>query len=81
MVEYGLERKVSEHSSLAVSMTVGVPTGVMLKIKYAFVLYYQHHQLQPDIFTELDYLEATKCIISPFTCVTKSCLAPYSMEQ
>lgn len=34
MVEYGLERKVSEHSSLAVSMTVGVPTGVMLKIKY-----------------------------------------------
>nr|CAG4650833.1 EOG090X03AJ [Simocephalus serrulatus]SVE94140.1 EOG090X03AJ [Simocephalus serrulatus] len=33
MVEYGLERKVSEHSSLAVSMTVGVPTGVMLKIK------------------------------------------------
>lgn len=34
MVEYGLERKVSEHSSLAVSMSVGVPTGVMLKIKY-----------------------------------------------
>lgn len=33
MVEYGVERKVSEHSSLAMSMTVGVPTGVMLKIK------------------------------------------------
>nr|CAG4650026.1 EOG090X03AJ [Sida crystallina] len=33
MVEYGLERKISEHSSLGVTMSVGVPTGVMLKIK------------------------------------------------
>nr|CAG4647760.1 EOG090X03AJ [Moina brachiata]SVE92914.1 EOG090X03AJ [Moina brachiata] len=33
IVEYGLERKVSEHSSLALAMSVGVPTGVMLKIK------------------------------------------------
>ena len=33
IVEYGMERKISEHSSLAVAMSVGVPTGVMLKIK------------------------------------------------
>lgn len=33
MVEYGLERKVSGHSTLAVAMSVGVPTGVTLKIK------------------------------------------------
>ena len=39
MIEYGLERKVSEHSSLAVSMTVGVPTGVMLKIKYYYTTF------------------------------------------
>nr|CAG4648550.1 EOG090X03AJ [Polyphemus pediculus] len=33
LVEYGLERKVSKHSSMAVSMSIGVPTGVLLKIK------------------------------------------------
>nr|CAG4637676.1 EOG090X03AJ [Chydorus sphaericus] len=33
VVEYGLERKVSEHSSLAVAMSIGVPTGITLKIK------------------------------------------------
>nr|CAG4641554.1 EOG090X03AJ [Eurycercus lamellatus] len=33
IVHYGLERKVSEHSSLAVAMSIGVPTGVVLKIK------------------------------------------------
>lgn len=33
IVEYGLQRKVSEHSALAVAMSIGVPTGVYLKIK------------------------------------------------
>nr|SVE70323.1 EOG090X03AJ [Daphnia similis]SVE70947.1 EOG090X03AJ [Daphnia similis]SVE72210.1 EOG090X03AJ [Daphnia similis] len=57
MVEYGLERKVSEHSSLAVSMTVGVPTGVMLKIKlsrgnqiYNFPIHLCHEVLPSPIF-------------------------------
>jgi len=33
IVEYGLQRKISEHSALAVAMSIGVPTGVYLKIK------------------------------------------------
>lgn len=32
-VEYGAEKKVSEHSSLSATVRVGVPSGVMLKIK------------------------------------------------
>nr|CAG4644654.1 EOG090X03AJ [Leptodora kindtii] len=57
MVEYGLERKVSEHSSLAVSMSVGVPTGVMLKIKllrgnqaYSFPIHLCDQVLPSPIF-------------------------------
>lgn len=33
MIEYGLQRKISEHSALAVALSIGVPTGVYLKIK------------------------------------------------
>lgn len=32
-LEYGVEKKVSQHSSLSASVSVGVPTGVTLKIK------------------------------------------------
>uniref|UniRef100_A0A6M2DIU2 Putative molecular chaperone dnaj superfamily n=1 Tax=Xenopsylla cheopis TaxID=163159 RepID=A0A6M2DIU2_XENCH len=33
LFEYGAEKKVSQHSSLSATMSVGVPTGVTLKIK------------------------------------------------
>lgn len=34
MVEYGAERKISRHSVLSATVSVGVPQGVTLKIKY-----------------------------------------------
>ncbi|KAL7648908.1 UNVERIFIED_CONTAM: hypothetical protein RMT77_000842 [Armadillidium vulgare] len=33
ILEYGAERKVSRHSSLGATMSIGVPTGVILKIR------------------------------------------------
>jgi DnaJ family protein C protein 11 len=33
VVEYGAEKKVSQHSWLAASVAVGIPSGVTLKIK------------------------------------------------
>jgi DnaJ family protein C protein 11 len=33
VMEYGAEKKVSQHSWLAASVAVGVPSGVTLKIK------------------------------------------------
>lgn len=33
MVEYGAEKRISQHSSLSGAVSVGMPTGVMLKIK------------------------------------------------
>jgi DnaJ family protein C protein 11 len=33
IVEYGAEKKVSQHSWLAASVAVGIPSGVTLKIK------------------------------------------------
>ncbi|XP_012264021.2 dnaJ homolog subfamily C member 11 [Athalia rosae] len=32
-LEYGAEKKISQHSSLSAAVSVGVPTGVMLKIR------------------------------------------------
>lgn len=34
VVEYGAERKISRHSVLSATVSVGVPQGVTLKIKY-----------------------------------------------
>lgn len=33
IAEYGAEKKVSHHSSVSAAVMVGVPTGVMLKLK------------------------------------------------
>ena len=35
VVEYGAERKISRHSVLSATVSVGVPQGVTLKIKYS----------------------------------------------
>lgn len=34
VVEYGAERKISRHSVLSATVSVGVPQGVTLKLKY-----------------------------------------------
>ena len=31
--EYGCERQISDHSRLAATMSIGVPVGVILKVK------------------------------------------------
>ncbi|GBP93246.1 DnaJ homolog subfamily C member 11, partial [Eumeta japonica] len=36
IVEYGVEKKVSQQSSISASVMVGIPTGVMLKLKWAY---------------------------------------------
>ena len=33
MVEYGCEKQISEHSRLAATMWIGLPFGVLLKVK------------------------------------------------
>ena len=33
LVDYGIERKISAQSFIAATMTVGIPTGVLLKIR------------------------------------------------
>ena len=33
-MEYGAERKISRHSVLGAAVSVGVPQGVSLKVKY-----------------------------------------------
>lgn len=38
MAEYGAEKKVTKYSSVFASVTVGIPTGVTLKIKLANTL-------------------------------------------
>nr|CAD7411147.1 unnamed protein product [Timema cristinae] len=37
ILEYGAEKKVSQHTSIAASVVVGIPTGVTLKIKYVTI--------------------------------------------
>lgn len=34
MAEYGAEKKVSKYSSVVASVSVGQPTGVIMKVKY-----------------------------------------------
>lgn len=36
MAEYGAEKKVSKYSSVVASVSVGQPTGVIMKVKYVF---------------------------------------------
>lgn len=40
VVEYGAETKISRHSILGASVSVGVPQGVSLKIKYEADFYF-----------------------------------------
>ncbi|XP_046439736.1 dnaJ homolog subfamily C member 11-like [Daphnia pulex] len=82
MLEYGLQRKVSQHSSLAVSMTVGVPTGVRLKIKllrgnqiYAFPIHLCHEVLPSPIF----YGTVTPMIA--WIIVRRLVVEPYMQQQ
>lgn len=38
VMECSAEKKVSEQSSLSAAVSIGIPTGVTLKIKYVYFL-------------------------------------------
>ena len=62
MIEYGLQRKISEHSALAVALSIGVPTGVYLKIKY----FIRHHSSIFVILIKMIMFELTVKILCPW---------------
>ncbi|KAM8866843.1 dnaJ homolog subfamily C member 11-like [Synchiropus picturatus] len=79
VVEYGAERKISRHSVLSATVSVGVPQGVTLKIKlarasqtYLFPVHLTDHVLPSAVFYAtvgplLIYLAVHKLIIIPYT--------------
>lgn len=46
MAEYGAEKKVTKYSSVFASVTVGIPSGVTLKIKYISIIYIFIYKLE-----------------------------------
>ncbi|XP_075870607.1 dnaJ homolog subfamily C member 11-like [Nelusetta ayraudi] len=79
VVEYGAERKISRHSVLSATVSVGVPQGVTLKIKlarasqtYLFPIHLTDQLLPSAVFYAtagplLIYLAVHKLVIVPFT--------------
>ncbi|XP_061731368.1 dnaJ homolog subfamily C member 11-like [Nerophis ophidion] len=79
VVEYGAERKISRHSVLSASVSVGVPQGVTLKIKlarasqtYLFPLHLTDQLLPSAVFYAtaaplLVYMAVHKLLIIPYT--------------
>ncbi|RWS03640.1 hypothetical protein B4U79_03526 [Dinothrombium tinctorium] len=77
-LEYGCETKVSEHSIVGASMTIGVPKGVTLKLKlnranqtYLFSLLLADEIIPEAIFYGtvipfLTYYCVKKCILDPY---------------
>lgn len=46
-MEYGAERKISRHSVLGAAVSVGVPQGVSLKVKYVELVLLARDYLVP----------------------------------
>lgn len=79
VVEYGAERKISRHSVLSATVSVGVPQGVTLKIRlsrasqtYLFPVHLTDQLLPSVVFYAtvgpvLIYLAVHKLIIIPYT--------------
>lgn len=82
MVEYGAEKKVSKHSNLSFAVSVGVPTGVKLKIRltranqiYNFPIHLCEEVLPAPIFY------ATVVPVVVYTIVKKGLVEPFLKEQ
>lgn len=80
--EYGAEKKVSKHSWLSVSVAVGVPTGVKLKIKlnranqtYSFPIHLCEEIMPSAVFY------ATVVPIVVYIFVKKGIVEPFHKEQ
>ncbi|CAK6979510.1 dnaJ homolog subfamily C member 11 [Scomber scombrus] len=79
VVEYGAERKISRHSVLSATVSIGVPQGVTLKIKlarasqtYLFPVHLTDQLLPSAIFYAtvgplLVYLAVHRLVIIPYT--------------
>ncbi|CAB1454672.1 unnamed protein product [Pleuronectes platessa] len=79
VVEYGAERKISRHSVLSATVSVGVPQGVTLKIKlarasqtYLFPIHLTDQLLPSAVFYAtvgplLVYLAIHRLVIIPYT--------------
>ncbi|XP_075997243.1 dnaJ homolog subfamily C member 11-like [Genypterus blacodes] len=79
VVEYGAERKISRHSVLSATVSVGIPQGVTLKIKlsrasqtYLFPIHLTDQLLPSAVFYAtagplLVYMAVHRLIIVPFT--------------
>ncbi|XP_064778696.1 dnaJ homolog subfamily C member 11-like [Oncorhynchus masou masou] len=80
VVEYGAERKISRHSVLGATVSVGVPQGVSLKIKlnrasqtYFFPIHLTDQLLPSAVFYAtvgplIFYLAIQRLIIRPYVC-------------
>uniref|UniRef100_A0A4W5JJ78 DnaJ homolog subfamily C member 11 n=1 Tax=Hucho hucho TaxID=62062 RepID=A0A4W5JJ78_9TELE len=83
VVEYGAERKISRHSVLAATVSVGVPQGVTLKIRlaranqtYLFPVHLTDQLLPSAVFYAtvgplLVYMAIHRLVIIPYTCSQK----------
>ncbi|XP_046423389.1 dnaJ homolog subfamily C member 11 isoform X1 [Neodiprion pinetum] len=81
-LEYGAEKKVSQHSSLSASVSVGVPTGVILKIKlsrasqtYSFPIHLCEEVVPAPVFY------ATVVPLITWTVIKKLIIDPVVREQ
>lgn len=74
MAEYGIEKKVSKYSSLHASVQLGVPSGVVLKIRFmrSMQSYNFYIQMSEEIIPAAVFYATTIPIISYF--VIKKCL-------
>ncbi|XP_065163838.1 dnaJ homolog subfamily C member 11 [Atheta coriaria] len=82
LVEYGVERKVSKHSNLSAAVSVGVPSGIKLKIRltranqvYSFPIHLCEEVMPAPIFY------ATIVPLVVYVVVQKGFVEPFLKEQ
>lgn len=82
LTEYGVEKKVSKYSSVHASVQLGVPSGVVLKIRFTRSMqsYNFHIQLSDEIIPAAVFYATTIPIVSYFL-VKKCILEPMEAER
>ncbi|TNM88483.1 hypothetical protein fugu_004737 [Takifugu bimaculatus] len=68
VLEYGAERKISRHSVLSATVSVGVPQGVTLKLKYCLLIsFYPALSSMRLLGPLLAYMAIHRLIVIPYT--------------
>lgn len=82
MAEYGAEKKVSKYSTVVASVSVGQPTGVILKMKlirssqsYVFPIHLSEDIVPPAVFY------ATVTPLLAWFVIKKTIIEPMNAEQ